>query len=119
MTMTVPPHVPDSIGPEPQNHGMGVSSLLEKIVDGAITGLGIPPAPTGFHPFDLTFDGGLLPGELVLLGGQPAVGQDTVRTAMGSIRGPRQAARGVCLLRTRRTFAARPPVVPGVGTYRA
>ncbi len=55
--------------------GLQVSSLLIKIVDGEMTGHGIAPAPTGFHPLDLTFDGGFLPGELVLLGGQPAVGK--------------------------------------------
>ncbi len=57
------------------NPGLQVSDLLAKIVDGEVTGLGIGPAPTGFHPLDLTFDGGFLPGELVLLGGQPAVGK--------------------------------------------
>lgn len=57
------------------NKGLEVSSLLQKLVDGELTGLGVAPAATGFHPLDLSLDGGFLPGELVLLGGQPAVGK--------------------------------------------
>ncbi len=71
MAMTIPNPSSGMLG----SQGVGVSSLLEKIVDGETTGLGIAPAPTGFHPLDMTLDGGFLPGELVLLGGQPAVGK--------------------------------------------
>ena len=65
----------DRVLPQSKSAGLQVSDLLARIVDGEVTGLGIGPAPTGFHPLDLTFDGGFLPGELVLLGGQPAVGK--------------------------------------------
>ncbi len=55
--------------------GTNVNTLLERLVDGQVTGLGVGPAATGFTPLDDVLDGGLLPGELVLLGGQPAVGK--------------------------------------------
>jgi len=87
MAMTIPNPSSGLSG----SHGVGVSSLLEKIVDGETTGLGIAPVPTGFHPLDMTFDGGFLPGELVLLGGQPAVGKtlSALQWARNMARTPR------------------------------
>lgn len=51
-----------------------VSSLLWDLHQGTLaTGLG--PVATGFQPLDDVLDGGLLPGEVVLLGGQPGAGK--------------------------------------------
>lgn len=52
-----------------------VSTLLWELREGATTALGIGPIGTGFEPLDSVLDGGFLPGEVVLLGGQPGVGK--------------------------------------------
>ncbi|MDH3678477.1 MAG: AAA family ATPase [Acidimicrobiia bacterium] len=52
-----------------------VSTLLWELRQGATNALGIGPLGTGFEPLDSVLDGGFLPGEVVLLGGQPGVGK--------------------------------------------
>lgn len=52
-----------------------VSTLLWELREGATTALGIGPIGTGFEPLDSILEGGFLPGEVVLLGGQPGAGK--------------------------------------------
>ncbi len=52
-----------------------VSTLLGQLRDGGFDALGIRPVATGFEPLDSVLDGGFLPGEVVLLGGQPGAGK--------------------------------------------
>lgn len=55
--------------------GSSVAALLEDLRSGTRQRPAFEPVPTGFHPLDLVLDGGLLPHELVLLGGRPGVGK--------------------------------------------
>ncbi len=64
-----------SVQQQVSRSGECIASLLERYAHGERTGLGIGPVATGFHPLDELLGGGLLPHELVLLGGQPAVGK--------------------------------------------
>lgn len=52
-----------------------VSELLQEFVDGRATAGGFGPLGTGFTPLDTILGGGLLPGELFLVGGRPGVGK--------------------------------------------
>jgi replicative DNA helicase len=52
-----------------------VSSLLTRLRDGKLQTIGIGPVGTGFEPLDSVLDGGFLPGDVVLLGGQPGAGK--------------------------------------------
>lgn len=52
-----------------------VSTLLWELREGATAALGIGPIGTGFEPLDSVLDGGFLPGDVILLGGQPGVGK--------------------------------------------
>ena len=62
--------------PDRSKTAESISHLLEVIADtGDDRRLGVPPAQTGFSPLDLALDGGLMPHELVLLGGLPGAGK--------------------------------------------
>ncbi len=62
--------------PDRSRTAESISHLLEVIADtGDDRRLGIPPVQTGFSPLDLALDGGLMPHELVLLGGLPGAGK--------------------------------------------
>ena len=53
-----------------------VGGLLQSMIDEGTDGrLGIEPIGTGFTPLDFVLEGGLLPHELVLLGGLPGAGK--------------------------------------------
>ncbi len=52
-----------------------VSTLLGQLREGGFDSLGVEPIGTGFEPLDSVLDGGLLPGEVMLLGGQPGAGK--------------------------------------------
>jgi len=52
-----------------------VTTLVGELRRGHLVPDGRGPAATGFEPIDTVLDGGLLPGELVLVGGQPGVGK--------------------------------------------
>ncbi len=65
-------------GNEPELEGLRADHSVRSILNDLATrdeATGLPPAPTGFDPLDLALDGGLLPQELVLLGGRPGVGK--------------------------------------------
>lgn len=55
--------------------GRSVSVLVGELRRGHLVPDGRGPSATGFEPIDTVLDGGLLPGELVLVGGQPGVGK--------------------------------------------
>ncbi len=59
----------------PQATPYRLSTLLDHLRDGEFESLGIAPIGTGFEPLDSVLDGGFLPGEVILLGGQPGVGK--------------------------------------------
>ncbi len=59
--------------PKPVPHS--VSRLLEELRSERPGLLGIGPIGTGYEPLDAVLGGGFLPGEVVLLGGQPGVGK--------------------------------------------
>lgn len=59
----------------PQATPNPVSRLLGQLRTGDFQSLGIQTVGTGFEPLDSVLDGGFLPGEVVLLGGQPGVGK--------------------------------------------
>ncbi|MDH5289768.1 MAG: AAA family ATPase, partial [Acidimicrobiia bacterium] len=48
---------------------------MQELRRGHLVAGGRGPAATGFEPIDTVLDGGLLPGELVLVGGQPGAGK--------------------------------------------
>lgn len=52
-----------------------IPTLVHELRRGHLVPSGGGPAATGFEPIDTVLDGGLLPGELVLVGGQPGVGK--------------------------------------------
>ncbi|MGI9597615.1 MAG: DnaB-like helicase C-terminal domain-containing protein [Acidimicrobiales bacterium] len=52
-----------------------MSSLLGQLRTGEFESLGIQAIGTGFEPLDSVLDGGFLPGEVILLGGQPGAGK--------------------------------------------
>lgn len=52
-----------------------VSVLLDMLEAGVFRTGGIGPGATGFEPLDSVLDGGFLPGDVVLLGGQPGAGK--------------------------------------------
>ena len=52
-----------------------VSELLSQLRGGGFQTLGIGPVGTGFQPLDSVLDGGFLPGDVILLGGQPGAGK--------------------------------------------
>lgn len=70
--------------------------MLWAIREGATGSPGLAPVGTGFEPLDTVLDGGILPGELLILGGQPGVGKTSVAL---------QWARNICLSGRRATFA--------------
>lgn len=59
----------------PQSIPHSVTSLLDDVRSGEADVLGIGPVGTGFEPLDSVLGGGFLPGDVVLLGGQPGVGK--------------------------------------------
>ncbi len=59
----------------PQATPYRVSSLLGQLRDGTVPSPAIPAIGTGFEPLDSVLDGGFLPGEVILLGGQPGAGK--------------------------------------------
>jgi replicative DNA helicase len=73
-----------------------VSSLLRQMREGSLKASGVAPAATGFEPFDSVLDGGFLPGEVILLGGQPGAGKTICAL---------QWARNLCASGRRVTFA--------------
>lgn len=73
MTDTINPASPP--GHEPSGRVSAVSELLQEFVDGRASAGGFGPLQTGFHPLDTILGGGLLPGELFLVGGRPGVGK--------------------------------------------
>jgi DNA repair protein RadA/Sms len=59
----------------------------------------LPPVPTGLGELDRVLGGGLVPGSVTLLGGEPGIGKSTlVLQALGALAGAEPAAR--CLLVT-------------------
>lgn len=58
-----------------QNEAHRVSTLLGQLREQTFRTSGVPPAGTGFEPLDSVLDGGFLPGEVILLGGQPGSGK--------------------------------------------
>ena len=59
----------------PATRPQSVSTLLWELREGATATLGTGPIGTGFDPLDTVLDGGFLPGDVVLLGGQPGAGK--------------------------------------------
>lgn len=80
----------------PQEQAHRVSTLLDQLRDGTFDSVGLAPIGTGFQPLDSVIDGGFLPGEVVLLGGQPGAGKTICAL---------QWARNICLSGRRVTFA--------------
>ena len=58
-----------------QSDARPVAELLTQLRNGDLQHVGIPPVGTGFEPLDSVLDGGFLPGDIVLLGGQPGAGK--------------------------------------------
>jgi replicative DNA helicase len=52
-----------------------ITTLVRNLRAGGDEACGVGPIGTGFEPLDTVLEGGLLPGEVVLLGGQPGVGK--------------------------------------------
>ncbi len=52
-----------------------VSTIIGRLRDQTFRAAGVAPAATGFQPLDSVLDGGFLPGEVILLGGQPGAGK--------------------------------------------
>lgn len=52
-----------------------VSTLLGQLQSGTLQTIGMGPVGTGFEPLDTVLDGGFLPGDVILLGGQPGAGK--------------------------------------------
>jgi replicative DNA helicase len=52
-----------------------VSALLNQLQAGELQTIGMGPIGTGFEPLDSVLDGGFLPGDVILLGGQPGAGK--------------------------------------------
>src|SRR6476646_5630040 len=50
----------------------------------ALGGLGARPAPTGVAELDRVLGGGLVPGSVCLLGGEPGAGKSTLLLAMAA-----------------------------------
>lgn len=59
----------------PQSAPRSVASLLTQLRDGSTAYLGAGPVGTGFDPLDSVLDGGFVPGDVILLGGQPGAGK--------------------------------------------
>ena len=80
----------------PREEAHQVSTLLDQLRGGTFDSVGLAPIGTGFEPLDSVIDGGFLPGEVVLIGGQPGAG----KTICGL-----QWARNICVQGRRVTFA--------------
>ena len=80
----------------PQEQAHRVSTLLDQLRDGSFESIGLAPVGTGFEPLDSVIDGGFLPGEVILLGGQPGAGKTICAL---------QWARNICMTGRRVTFA--------------
>ncbi len=78
----------------PQATPYRLSTLLHQLRDGDYESLGVEAAGTGFEPLDSVLDGGFLPGEVILLGGQPGVGKTicALQWARNVAAGGRRAA---------------------------
>lgn len=59
----------------PQATPYRLSTLLQQLRLGDYDAVGVDPVGTGFEPLDTALDGGFLPGEVIVLGGQPGVGK--------------------------------------------
>lgn len=80
----------------PHEQAHRVSTLLEQLRTGSFESVGLAPVGTGFEPLDSVLDGGFLPGEVILLGGQPGAGKTICAL---------QWARNICLSGRKVTFA--------------
>jgi DNA repair protein RadA/Sms len=63
-------------------HGVGAPGAAAPIT--AIDGAGARPAPTGLAELDRVLGGGLVPGSVCLLGGEPGAGKSTLLLAMAA-----------------------------------
>lgn len=82
--------------PPLQNQGRRVSTLIGQLREGTFESVGLTATSTGFEPLDSVLDGGFLPGEVILLGGQPGTGKTICAL---------QWARNICVRGRRVTFA--------------
>lgn len=80
----------------PQEQAHRVSTLLDQLREGSFESVGLAPVGTGFQPLDSVIDGGFLPGEVILLGGQPGAGKTICAL---------QWARNICMAGRKATFA--------------
>jgi replicative DNA helicase len=82
--------------PPLRHQGQRVSTLIGQLREGTFESLGLTAIGTGFEPLDSVLDGGFLPGEVILLGGQPGAGKTICAL---------QWARNICIRGRRVTFA--------------
>ncbi|MDH3294258.1 MAG: AAA family ATPase, partial [Acidimicrobiia bacterium] len=73
-----------------------MSALIGQLREGTFESVGMTATSTGFEPLDSVLDGGFLPGEVVLLGGQPGTGKTICAL---------QWARNICVRGRKVTFA--------------
>jgi DNA repair protein RadA/Sms len=66
------------------------AGLPEAVSLAAIAEPAVPRIPTGLRELDRVLGGGLVPGSLVLVGGEPGIGKSTLllQAAAGVVRGP-------------------------------